>query len=284
MTRISTVCLPNIKCLQVYSDTRLEGRDIYPNVDANMVSCQEQDGLFIYRIPNITEEIIPFAYENPFTSTAFQTAMLSLVTNDGRRIDLDQLIFKDLPSSYWMDLIDCWSCHKDEFVGVTKSIKLSNGLLLPSSENIVHLGIDFMIIHRDYLEDYLDGNGFTVLDDYIQVPLHWVEKDGKRYLPLFFLFLRLHELMSAHGSHAFRITNGSSQIFVSNINWRLQLLAGTTLAPAISLIVNENPVNKDSEVVSVDETTYSSLQSAVTEAWPSLRLSEGTFLILRPFS
>lgn len=57
---------------------------------------------------------------------------------------------KALPSPYWMELIDCWSCHQSEFAVVTNGLSFSRdgSTLLPSNEDILYRNF-FLILKLD---------------------------------------------------------------------------------------------------------------------------------------
>lgn len=52
-----------------------------------------------------------------------------------------QFAVKQLPSEHWTELVECWSCHRDEFAGVGQQIEARPSCILE--------GVDHVLIHVD---------------------------------------------------------------------------------------------------------------------------------------
>lgn len=62
------------------------------------------------------------------------------ITTDTFRGSSKYLIQKELPNKDWVDLIDCWSCHKSEFAVLTNKITLAHGdpsIILPTKPGTI---------------------------------------------------------------------------------------------------------------------------------------------------
>lgn len=87
---------------------------------------------------------------------------------------------KSLPNQFWEELVDCWSCHKNEFDHVAR-VKLT-----PSKKEEALVGNDYFLVHSDcLLNSHIEddkvlcgcGNNFATkgLDLAIAVKKYYVE-------------------------------------------------------------------------------------------------------------
>lgn len=56
-----------------------------------------------------------------------------------------QFTVKQLPSEHWTELVECWSCHRDEFAGVSQQIEARASCILE--------GVDHVLLHADDVKD-----------------------------------------------------------------------------------------------------------------------------------
>lgn len=66
-----------------------------------------------------------------------------------------------LPSTYWTELIDCWSCHTEDYLSKftldsSKSNITRDGRVLPRNSSTVLVGEEVVMVHADAI-DFVNG-------------------------------------------------------------------------------------------------------------------------------
>lgn len=209
----------------------------------------------------------------------------------------------DLPSSHWMELIDCWSCHQSEFAGITNSLTLlpSSQKLLPPA-NSLFVGLDQLLVCKDDVgnENLVERGNLvhcskcshfvgTVLGEcHIGLAKHalLLEAPTDCFIPgpspIRLLAHQLHELLQHHGSskfilHSVDANERPQQMQLELLNWNLvSLLENGTLErvlkaswrtlPDISAV---DPA--DFEHLYLDPITYQAILQTLSEDPHSLQ-------------
>lgn len=113
-------------------------------------------------------------------------------------MDTDSMLkIKYMPSEHWLELVECWSCHRDEFANIVKNtaeISAVPGCLL--------VGTDYYLLNKEDVKQctcmiYEEGAGGIKIDkDDILL-------DGKSTSFESVLYELLRSLIDAHGSWKF---------------------------------------------------------------------------------
>lgn len=197
-----------------------------------------------------------------------------------------RLTVKDLPSTYWSELIDCWSCHQSEFAGLTNRLRVAAGhdLLLPAP-GVLHVALDSLVLSAGDAaapSPHCPGCGAEVgalIEDgaYLRLHKHAVTAtlaDGsvlRPPSPVDLLLVRLHELMEAHGSFSFHVVGPGGALWLRLVNWTLLVLTPAGLRPTLKVAVGAEPLD-GAEPVPVDQATLDGLLARIAAAWPPLQL------------
>lgn len=154
--------------------------------------------------------------------------------------------FKALPSPYWAELVDCWSCHKQEFAGVAKHL-IEHELILPASCGTVLYCDDHYIVKREGTAEERTMScaqcgyalGELVRDSCYLIPAtrtvrsRGLESD---------LIRRVLDAVNAHSSFTFAISsygNDSRQVTFRLVNWTCMLGSGASLRPGLVVCMDE---------------------------------------------
>ena len=132
---------------------------------------------------------------------------------------------KLLPCENWMELVDCWSCHKDEFAGVAKSS------LSPLPESIL-LGTDHFLVNPEDLSACKCHRNSNRID------LETVVIDGQSPGLESIIYAYLFELIEVHGESRYTFTDQSTSVSLHVLAW--DLWAGnsiSSLSPAMKIAV-----------------------------------------------
>lgn len=197
------------------------------------------------------------------------------------------LLFKDLPSNYWMELIDCWSCHKSEFAVITNKVNFSEEKpavqqqILPAS-GVAHVGLDGIIFHKDDLAHFCNGQALG--DHHVKVNKHSIRFKGEADIgpvdSVSLLVGILHESMEAHGSHSFIISCFDQSVGLKVLNWSVSLLDSVVdeLRHAVKVHIVEDPA--DPEHVTVDKPTFQSLNERLESSMLAINDAKIALLVI----
>jgi len=287
----------NLKKLDVYAHNNEKSIEIifdslknhYIGVDE--YAAMKHDGYTIYTFRNVTpkREFCENPFRLPMMASDFTASTKISCSNctfsSILRKPEEPLVVKDLPSSFWMELVDCWSCHKSEFAGLTEKVQMSrNGsMILPKPGN-VHCGLGFLLFHHADLHlkcPNCSKKLGTLVDDTVKVYKHSIRlMNGQEILneidPLRILGAEMYERMEAHGSFNFSVISDSSEMEPINlrlINWNLLVGEPDSLKPSIK--VSTIPQGPSLEQIHVDNVVYNMLARTCADAWPRLKTVHG---------
>jgi len=232
------------------------------------------------------------APSSPFNST-YTSAQLGNVSSlncsscSAELVHAVGLKFKDLPSTYWMDLVDCWSCHRSEFAGVTNNLsqQSASDLILPGPGS-AHIGLDFILLHKENVGDVstkcsLCGEmiGQPIGSSHLKLLKHAIAiqiENGSRIAPpspLQLLFSRLHEAMESNAVQNFTIHQDSTTecVNISVLNWTMLSMTEdlSQICPAVKIAVHTEGYGDDL-AFAVDQKCFLSLESAIQNSWPTI--------------
>lgn len=155
---------------------------------------KEENDILAHYLPNVKKLIVkrgpntllPFQISQPSSSNVskdrFETFKnVTLETNThtipfklppridgfscicGFRLTERSLQIKELPGKYWMELVDCWSCHRNEFSPITQKLDYTTdgSEILGKSGIALHRGM-FMIVKNDDLVELISPIGSQV--------------------------------------------------------------------------------------------------------------------------
>lgn len=299
--QLSVEYLRNIKKIHVYTCSDELSEYVTAAIDnafmLGPVSKSQVDGIQVFSFANsVPKTTLPATNFSSFEAKDLKLSS-QLACRCGHILCRNpSLVYKDLPSKYWMDLIDCWSCHQSEFAPITNKIDIcANGsqLILPA-KGTVHVGLEGLLCSRD---DMSGGEGGVcgacgeqigeAMESHIMIYWHMlnISKTGGESIlapsPLKVLLSRLHENMQSFASQAFNITNGEDLVSVTVMNWDLLAFDLTGLAPAVKIVVHREPL-ANFELVKVDKVTMQSLRHAIQTSWPSINTPDGLIVTLKP--
>lgn len=260
----------------------------FEGIDDYVATKHEEYTIFTFRNVILRLHIPENPFRLPMTALDFTTNTKITCSNCNSSILKDPeepLVAKDLPSSFWMELVDCWSCHKSEFAGLTEKVQMSQhgSMILPKPGN-VHCGLGFMLFHHaDVHQRCINCSRElgTLVDGAVKVHKHSIVMINCRETinevdPLRILAAEMYERMEAHGSFNFSIISDSSNIEPINlrlINWNL--LAGELDSLKPSIKVSTISTGTNLEQIQVDCVVFNILSGFLAKAWPRLKTIHG---------
>lgn len=140
----------------------------------------------------------------------------------GTELSLHATNFKPLPSEYWGELIDCWSCHRQEFAGITKDLSDSLKLYPCNSFTILYSQYHFLIKLND---NFILTEGvakcsscFHTLGGIVHSDVVLVSILRTRASPGLQKFIshKILDAMQAHSSFSFCI---NQRLYLQLVNW-----------------------------------------------------------------
>lgn len=147
---------------------------------------------------------------------------------------------KELPGSYWMDLVDCWSCHQSEFAMITQRLSFTEDghEILPRSGQMLYRGLylvvsleDLQVVGEDCSCGYQIGKFMQATGSdgptHLKIPLDVVALGTSEPDYISILFDELRELFENTGSASFHLsTNTGEESFIKVLSWDSQLWLG----------------------------------------------------------
>lgn len=280
--------LPSLGSLNVYLDTSDSLEQACQNI-SNFFQVEAKANIqMLGDVPVHTFQVVKCKEELPslpqtITSSSFEGfQQLACRHCSHPCLTAASLLVKDLPSSFWMELIDCWSCHKSEFVGITNSVVISEeGRLLPPKGNLF-VGLDGYIVHKSHFDSdstcckcgsYL---GELLDTEHIHIAKHSViiakpDEIIRPPSPLEVLMQRLHELIQVHGSYRF-VIRGDDHILLTILNPNLVYLTDRLIAGMkVSYREGGDVDLSEWETVNVDIPTFKDLEIVLKSTWPSIQ-------------
>ncbi|PJF18306.1 hypothetical protein PSACC_01848 [Paramicrosporidium saccamoebae] len=167
---------------------------------------------------------------------------------------------KELPGNYWMDLIDCWSCHQSEFAVVTEKLAFSQDghEILPKTGQILHRGMFLLASLQDLAPCAClteDGQLVTLAGaqepTHIKIPLCSLnlctETDSSSFVRL--VSAELYDAMESTGSALFAISSGpqSDAILLTVLSWNSKFYLGSGWRSGM-IVQKESKSHDDSAV------------------------------------
>lgn len=277
--------LRNIQKLDVYSSSEQEEmcEDLKMDFDlGDGIASVVNPGLYLQSFRNVTPKFPtnPHPFHLPLTAADLTNCKDIACKSCSHSIKKNKAILsaKDLPSSYWVEMVDFWSCHKSEFAGITEQVRLNGNSIMLPKQGMVHCGLGYLLFHPEDIHAECPGCGMVCgipFDGSIKVSKHAIicntVFDGLigPVHPLLILASMMHERMEAQGSYHFTIINEqaeSEHVCLRLLNWSL-LVGPAPWRPAIKVQIMSS---QDAERIHVDQTTFSLLTDAISSAWPRI--------------
>lgn len=203
-------------------------------------------------------------------------------------IKLEDRILKDLPNEHWLELLDCWSCHDNEFAPIAeralnntdnKIIEHSHdqkhccnekdsyhdmnnsnsGLILPPKGKI-YLGNGYLLMNQVDFNQEKCPNCKTELGEFIKKTEHIkIYRDLIKFDTFpqeTFLEILMHRILDTIDNHStfhFILKCDQERIYLRPINWNLQIFDLETgkwkIAFKLGYSKVSSSVNIESEVI-----------------------------------
>lgn len=302
--QLSVEYLPHIKRLYVYTDHEEIGMKTLEDLSRafDMPSPEtrstiEDVSVFTFSSVNLKIQ----APSNPWKPlyTASEVGKISSIecSSCGQKLLKNSpLLMKDLPSTYWMELVDCWSCHQSEFAVITTKVKqgtsaASTDIILPK-QGTVHNGLDFLLVsledlepHDCVIEETVDASCKRLMKHAATV----VDENGTIFgpcSPMQCLVQRLYEIMQAHTTQSFLLTNDKVRLMFEIINWDVLSFdpINGILSPAIKVktrLIDELNQRANMEIVEVDWETIEAICSHIDTTWPVLDVDDAKIVLFK---
>ncbi len=189
--------------------------------------------------------------------------------NCGAQLISHSAQFKCLPSEYWDELLDSWSCHRQEFAGITKDLpdplKLSPSdscTVLYSTHHFLMKVNDNFIVTEDIAKcvKCLYTLGCTSKTDVVDIPvLRTRSSPGVQK----YISWRIYETMQAHSSFYFCI---NQQLHLHLINWSCFISTRNSdcLFPVV-LLLNAPADDGSSEHIDIFDDDFAELLDILSE-------------------
>lgn len=169
----------------------------------------------------------------------------------GQEIVTHPVTFKSLPSDYWYELVDFWSCHRQEFAAVSERLP---SVLVPPTFRTIYYSDDHAYIVVRY-NDMMTKCGDHVSCVKCGYKLGWlIDKQGVQ-IPYYrcqrvsveaSLFMHILSCINAHSTYLYTLHDGHDRLPFRVVNWQC-LIGKDTLQPGI--IVELMPSSEANEEV-----------------------------------
>ena len=232
----------------------------------NFPQTNRIDNVVVLQFRNVVLDCQSSALEDLVTAKTLQTSCTSFscstCTHVLKHFSPDEFNFKDLPNEHWLELLDCWSCHDNEFAPIAERAlnqKLpidhhncnghehehekrkassyqdinnsSNGLILPPPGRI-YLGVAHILINK---QDFSLPNcpqckaqlSEPVQDAHIKmyrdaITFNYTNSSHESFTTI--LMHRILDTIDNHSTFHFILkSTGRDPIYLRPINWNLRV-------------------------------------------------------------
>lgn len=164
------------------------------------------------------------------------------------------LIFKESPSEHWAELVDCWSCHKQEFASVGKDLVDSSIIIPRDSKTIIYNQNGYVLTNQDANVSF-DSERVTCTNcGYL---LGSMVNHSASFIPITrtfnskltvqnYIAMRMTDLLNAHSSFVFCI-NGQKTIRLLNWTCAVSAVNDCLLEQALIVQLVDNEQSESAE-------------------------------------